>query len=301
MHGSHVIVYIASVHFGENADGTCYIHLNNAPPSDAFMNALRTWVADVEFRVMLGGAGGAYGALFEDATSYHEYYSLLTKWIGAHRDVIHGIDLDVEEAVHLDNIKMLIRDLKADMGSDFAVTMAPVAYAMETDSPGLGGFVYKDIYEDPSVGPLVDCFNVQCYQGSFSCDTFQRIVANGYAPEHLSFGMLGDEYMGIGDPSFEIGMRDLCRFRATHPSVQGVALWEFGDTKVDPIAWGQAVSAPHFFLTNTFVDQCERAVAEVTRALLLFLCHMIRHGFHTMRHFFYMLDTLHVASVELCG
>lgn len=300
-HGTVVIVYVASLHFGRNADQSHYIHLNDAPPSGAFVASLREWSGDMQFRVMLGGAGGAYGTLFESGSSYETCYGLLLDLLTRHRDVLSGIDLDVEEPVRLDDIKMLIRDIKRDLGDGFAVTMAPVSYAMETDSPGLGGFVYKDVYTDPEVGRLVDGFNVQCYQGSFTADAFEAIVANGYAPEHLTLGMLGDEFAGTNDPAFESCVRDLCRFRSAHPSLQGSVLWEFGDTRVDPVAWGVAVSAPHYFLTNAFVDQCERVVTDVTRALLLFLCHMIRHALLAMRHFFYMIDTLHMTSVELCA
>ena len=297
-HRTTVVVYVASLHFGRNADHTHYIHLNDASPSDTFVESLREWSADMQFRVMLGGAGGAYGTLFESAASYQACYGLLIDLLTRHRDVLSGIDLDVEEPVRLDDIKMLIRDIKSDLGDEFAVTMAPISLAMETDSPGLGGFVYKDLYTDPEVGRMIDGFNVQCYRGSFVSSTFDAIVANGYAPEHLTLGMLGDEFTGADDPAFESSVRDLCRFRSAHPSLQGVVLWEFGDTRIDPVEWGTAVSAPHYFLTNAFVDQCERVVADVTKVLLLFMCHMVRHALHAMRHFFYMIDTLHMTSIE---
>lgn len=301
MHDADVIVYLASFQFGQDPESkSFYMHLNDSSLSnDTLFESLGRWCDTIQFRIMIGGAGGAFGVLFESQDSYIACYALLHELISKYRHIIEGVDLDVEEPARVENIKMFIRDLKRDFGISFAVTMAPVSYAMETDSPGLGGFVYKDIYTDPEVGSLVDCFNVQCYQGSFTTSTFQAIVNNGYAPQRLAFGMLGSEYAGSKDPAFEVGVRDYCRFRASHTCLQGVVLWELGDSRIDPVVWGEAISAPHYFLTDAFIDKCEWAIAEITRMLLLFMCHMLRHVLQAARHFFYMLDTLHVVSFEM--
>ena len=44
---------------------------------------------------------------------------------------------------------MLINHLNNDLGSDFIIAMAPVAYSLEFDQGGFGGFVYKDLYNSP--------------------------------------------------------------------------------------------------------------------------------------------------------
>ena len=44
--------------------------------------------------------------------------------------------------------------------------MAPVQSSLEEDAPGMGGFIYKDLWLSPE-GSLIDYFNGQFY-GDFS-------------------------------------------------------------------------------------------------------------------------------------
>ena len=54
---------------------------------------------------------------------------------------------------------------------------------MESDSPGMGGFIYKDLYNSDE-GNMISWFNCQCYE-SFSLDTYKKIVDNGYPEDPL--------------------------------------------------------------------------------------------------------------------
>ena len=58
--------------------------------------------------LMIGGAGGAYTELFRD---FKRYYPLL-KQLLSKKTFIGGIDLDIEESVDINQVKMLIRLLK---------------------------------------------------------------------------------------------------------------------------------------------------------------------------------------------
>ena len=69
-----------------------------------------------------------------------------------------GVDLDIEENVSLDNVKMLINRLNLDFGSNFIISMAPLAISLTEDTPGMGGFVYKDLYNSKE-GKLITYFN----------------------------------------------------------------------------------------------------------------------------------------------
>jgi hypothetical protein len=290
------VVYLSSFHFG-TANDQYYLHLNDAVLSDAFMESLCKWNHTIEFRMMLGGAGGGYATLFADDQSYHQCYGMLVGFVGQYRHIIRGIDLDIEEWVDLSDVQRLIMDIKRDMGERFHLSMAPVARALKYDEPGMGGFVYKDLLTDPRTCHLIDGFNVQCYQGAFNYDTFASIVGNGYPTELLTFGMLGDEFTGIDDPSYEQAIRDYCRFGSSCGyQLQGAILWEFGDTHVDPIVWGGCVSTPYYFLTNVFVDRCERMVRCVLSMLVLILSNMIHHTMHAIRQLFYIVDTVYAAT-----
>ena len=74
---------------------------------------------------MIGGAGGAYNYLFSD---FEIYYKLLYDAINKYP--IDGIDLDIEEPVKLNDVKMLIRRIRKDFGRNFIISVAPISYAL---------------------------------------------------------------------------------------------------------------------------------------------------------------------------
>lgn len=122
--------------------------------------------------------------LFSD---FEVYYKLLKDTIDKY-DFISGVDLDVEEFVPIEQIQMLINRLKKDFGQDFIITMAPIASSLQYDSPGLGGFSYKELYESKE-GKLIDWFNCQFYY-DFSEESYQLVVKNGYPESKIIMGMM---------------------------------------------------------------------------------------------------------------
>lgn len=246
-----VVIYLSSLHFG--VDGTTqkpYLHLNDLSVDqlEPFFEDVRTRCQNakcrVDIRVMLGGAGGAYNVLF---SHFALYYLLLKRFLQNHT-YITGIDLDVEETLDADpqlalgKIQHLIQQLHSDFSfsSDhpsFAITMAPVAFALTDDSVGMGGFVYNALESSPQ-GALITHYNVQAY-ASYDFSTFKSIVNNGFAPEKLVFGMLGDNYENA--TVFGTAMTQLHTIATVYPQIAGAILWEYGDTKIDGVVWGQAV------------------------------------------------------------
>ena len=89
---------------------------------------------------MIGGAGSAYEQLFSD---YPKYYQMLKTTLETH-PVISGVDFDIEEECSLNDIRMLMRDIRRDF-PDFTMSLAPVQSSLESDVPGMGGFIYKDM------------------------------------------------------------------------------------------------------------------------------------------------------------
>lgn len=257
-----IVLYVSSLHFGTSPKP--YLHLNDtnidalAPFWQDLQQLCKTEaVCRVEVRVMLGGAGGAYSVLFSDVDTY---YGLLHAFLKTY-PFLSGIDLDIEEeldpvpAQALKRVQSLIGRLFRDFVEPppqswgdtsvtttppFSITMAPVAASLLTDSPGMGGFVYKDIAKS-AYGHMVSQYNVQAYGSydSYDSDTFHRIVNNGYPPEQLVYGMLGDEY-GQATP-FATAMTELQRIAVAYPTFGGAVLWEFGDTRVGGVVWGQEV------------------------------------------------------------
>ena len=129
-----------------------------------------------------------YRTLFSD---FDIYYPLLTQMI-RDRPWISGIDLDVEEETTLKNIQMLIRHLVDDFGEDFTITMAPISTSLESDGGSMAGFNYKTLYESEE-GKHISWFHTQCYY-SFSKNTYDKIIQNGYPPEKIVMGMESGQF-----------------------------------------------------------------------------------------------------------
>ncbi len=183
---SHIIV--SSIHFGKNADNTNYIHLNNEVPTcdkfETLWNEIRNASKYCKIYLMVGGAGSAYQELFSD---FENYYRLLYNLLKS-KPYICGIDLDIEESVKLNDVKMLINRIKKDFGESFEISMAPLASSLMNDEDGMGGFVYKELYNSDE-GKMIEHFNVQAYY-DYSLNTLEKIIENGYPLEKIVMGML---------------------------------------------------------------------------------------------------------------
>jgi len=235
-------IIVSSIHFGSNKDGSRYIHLNDLDPSDKTFDLVWEQTKTLaqtynkEITVMLGGAGGAYTDLFNN---YNVYYPMLVKTI-KDRIWITGIDLDIEEYVKLEDVKKLINDIHRDFGDGFVITMAPLACSLSTDQGGMGGFIYKDLYNSPE-GKFITRFNVQAY-GSYSFTTFDAIVKNGYPPEKVVLGMLSGQF---SSDNFKAALGELQLIKNKFTNIGGVFDWEYFDAPPNPenpSEWGGLIN-----------------------------------------------------------
>ena len=182
-------INVSSLHFGK-IDKTNYIHLNDNNPNDKCFDKLWDQCYNAskycKIYLMIGGAGTAYETLFSD---FESYYRLLYDFLKS-KKFITGIDLDIEENVNLDNIKMFINKLKEDF-EYLEFSMAPLDSSLSQDITGMGGFIYKDLFTSKE-GQLIDHFNVQSYN-DYSIEIFDSIVKNGYPPEKIVYGMISSQ------------------------------------------------------------------------------------------------------------
>lgn len=233
-------IHVSSIHFGPH-----YIHLNNAPPdSDTFADVWRELqqASDMGIKIilMIGGAGGAYQEMFSD---YEFYYFLLKKTLLDY-PFIEGVDLDIEEEVSLDDVKMLITDLKRDFGEDFIISMAPVQSSLENDSPGMGGFIYKDLYNKE--GSLIDYFNGQFYN-DYSFNAYQRCIENGYPANKIVMGMIFDQHL-------DDNLEEIKLIKKAYPDFGGVFNWEYFDAPPDPVHPNKWCELVYHFLTKRALE-----------------------------------------------
>ena len=240
-------INLAAIHFGLDSNNKPYIHLNDYKPNDPKFDSLwdeleQAQQQNIKIVLMVGGAGGAYQTLFSD---FETYYQLLYQLI-KDKTMITGIDIDVEENVNLADIKMLIKRIKKDFRYNFQISMAPISYSMESDNPGMGGFIYKDLYHSPE-GAMIDFFNVQCY-GSYSKELYDDIIHNGYPPNKIIMGMIyGQNINNI--------INELNKIKKAYPDFLGVFMWEFFQAPPGapehPETWGQIMK--HILNGNVMV------------------------------------------------
>ena len=223
-------IHLSSIHFGKNNDNSPYIHLNDNSPTNPVFNELwkELYIAkslNIKIVLMVGGAGGAFNTLF---SNFNIYYTLLKNTIKKY-DCISGIDLDVEENTKLSYIKMLIKQIKKDFGNNFIISMAPVSYALENDSPGMGSFSYKELYNSDE-GKLIDYFNGQFYYDL--CEkSYEKVINNGYPADKIVFGMESGQ-------NLEKVKKMINNLVKKYPNFGGVFDWEyFNAVDKNPYNW----------------------------------------------------------------
>lgn len=230
-------INVSSLHFGKN-DNTNYIHLNNNNPNDKCFDILWEQCLNAskycKIYLMIGGAGTAYKTLFSD---FESYYGLLYNLLKS-KKFITGIDLDIEENVNLENIKMLINRLKKDF-EYLEFSMAPLETSLSQDVSGMGGFIYKDLFNS-NEGKLIEHFNVQSYN-DYSLEIFDNIINNGYPPEKIVYGMISSQ-----DINYNINVIKLI-YKKYGCKFGGVFNWEYFDSPPDspknPEMWSKIMSS----------------------------------------------------------
>jgi len=227
------VMNISSIHFGDQS-----IYLNDNKPSDPIFDTMwmeteKAYNQGCTIMLMMGGAGFAYKELFSDFTTYYPQLKQLL----ADKTWIQGIDLDIEESTTIENIKMLINQLQGDFGDDFIITMAPVSSTLQNDGSSMAGFNYKELYLSKE-GKRINWFNTQCYN-SFTCETYESIINNGYPPEKIVMGMESGQF---DENTFQNALDEVKKIKEKYPTFSGVFDWEYLNAppkKDDPSEWAK--------------------------------------------------------------
>lgn len=224
---THLI--LAAIHIN---DEPAALTLNDHAPHHARFQTL--WAelrvlqaSGVKVMGMLGGAAkGSYERLDGDDARFERYY-------GPVRDLIRergldGLDLDVEEDMSLGGVIRLIDRLRADFGSSFIITLAPVAAALLNPLNNLSGFDYEAL--EVMRGRDVAWYNAQFYCGWGDCTSpamYEVMLGKGWPPEKVVVGLVTTPENGPGFVPWEI-LRGVFRLlRERYPRFGGVMGWEY--------------------------------------------------------------------------
>jgi hypothetical protein len=239
-------VIVGALHLGPQSDGTS-LHLNDNPLDDAIFGPLWSETAalqnqGVSILAMLGGAArGSYANLFDPDGNLTSYYGVLEQALQDHH--FNGIDLDIEESLSLASAEKLITQLRSDFGSDFIITMAPVATALQGRTDPFSGFNYGTLYQDQ--GADLSWFNVQFYSGFgslSSTNSYTAIINAGFPANKVVGGMLGSASDGSGFVNISTVQNTVMNLLASYPDMGGVDCWEYYDASpggtANPAQWG---------------------------------------------------------------
>ena len=223
------VIIVSSLHF-DTVNKEIDIFLNDNKPNDKLFDNMwkqtkQAHDKGITIMMMLGGAGGAYQQFFLDINkTYPKLLNLIKS-----KPWIKGLDLDIEEMVTIDNIKLLINKLYDDLGNDFIITMAPVCESLMNDLPGMVNFSYKNLYNSPE-GKKIHWFNTQSYDGSFNKSTIDMIVKNKYPVEKIVMGMMSGDF---NKNSFPNAINEVKEILIEYPNFGGVFDWEYLDAPPD--------------------------------------------------------------------
>lgn len=266
-------IHLSAIHFGNNPDKSPYIHLNDHSPNDPTFDNMWKEIEElklaskneIQIVLMIGGAGGAFTDLFTD---FETYYKLLHDTIKSY-PVITGVDLDIEEYVEIDDVKMLIDRLDKDFGSDFIIAMAPVSGSFEYEKVSLEklGFSYKDLYNSAE-GQRVNYFNGQFY-GTFDFNSYQNVIADGYPANKVVIGMISGEFAG---DRFKDALSILNQIKIVHSDFGGTFVWEYFDSPPEgasnPSKWAEEIYAlfnSELFRKLSGIEDSEEGEKETAR------------------------------------
>ncbi|KAL6882287.1 endo-N-acetyl-beta-D-glucosaminidase precursor [Trichoderma longibrachiatum] len=274
---THLIV--CSFHINQGG----VVHLNDFPPDDPHFytlwnETLAMKQAGVKVMGMVGGAApGSFNAQTLDSTdaaTFEHYYGQLRDAIVNFQ--LEGMDLDVEQPMSQAGISRLVARLRADFGSDFLITLAPVASALENSS-NLSGFSYAALQQ--AQGSNVDWYNTQFYSGFGSmADTadYDRIVANGFAPAKVVAGQLTTPEGAGWIPTSNLN-NTIISLVSEYGQIGGVMGWEYFNSlpggTAEPWEWAQIVTeilrpglVPELKITEEDAARLSDAYEESVRA-----------------------------------
>ncbi|KAI1327851.1 glycoside hydrolase superfamily [Xylariaceae sp. FL0255] len=269
-------IMIAAVHVMAGS-----VHINDNDPSDPIFDTMWSEVAQLQAAgvtvgAMVGGAAaGSWPLLDGSDDDFATNYAPIHDMIASHN--LQGLDLDVEQSFSLDGCIRLINQLKSDFGSDFIITLAPVATALTEGGGNLSGFSYFDL--ESQAGDSISWYNAQFYDGwgdASSTSMYQSIVDDGFPANKVVMGLLSNSAEGSGFVDLDTEAGVLSSLISEYSDFGGVANWEYYNSEPG------GTSAPYEWASwaaesmGTASSKIKREIG-TTEALVRRVKHSARH------------------------
>jgi hypothetical protein len=121
---------------------------------------------------------------------YNDYYKKLSEFIKSN-NLIKGIDLDVENKISLENIKILISDIKRDF-PDLLICISAIGYSMCVKDCETYYYYEKEwsysLFNKSIEASYIDYYNCAFNEDDFTIDSIQDIIDNGFISEKIVIG-----------------------------------------------------------------------------------------------------------------
>ncbi|KAI0013598.1 glycoside hydrolase superfamily [Xylariaceae sp. FL0662B] len=223
-------VLISAIHIVDVDNG---IRLNDYPPESPIFDQVWTdtaqlQAAGVTVMGMIGGAAvGTWSRLADgNDAQFEKYYGPLHDMIGTYN--LQGLDLDVEQSTSLNGIIRLIDRLKKDFGSDFVISLAPVASALTEGGGNLSGFSYFDL--EAQRGDQISFYIGQFYYNwgdASSASDYESIIDDGFPANKVVMGLVTSPDNGNGFVELDSQAAVLRELTSENPLFGGVSAWEY--------------------------------------------------------------------------
>ncbi len=188
--------YANHIHFGyfkfSYENNTPKIFLNNIDPNNNIYDDL--WFdlgvsteKNINCIMVLRGLN-TFNNLFNN---YDIFYKILYEFINDKKQIIKGIDLDIENCATYENTKKLINNIKRDF-PEFIVTMSTIGYSMcvndiDTYYKNQNEWSYS-LFNKTDEAKLINYYNCQFNEDDFTMDSFEDMINNGFSPNKIVMG-----------------------------------------------------------------------------------------------------------------
>jgi hypothetical protein len=158
--------------------------------------------------------------------NYHLFYKTLCELLIDKKEIIKGIDMDVENKISLDNINMFINDIKRDF-PNLLLVISSIGYSMCVMDINT---IYENekewsyiLFNNSPEGQMIDYYCCNFNEDNLTLDSFQDIIDNGFLPNKIVLGCFS-MYFKDYDNYFELNS-----IRHKYPNIGGTFIKYYDD------------------------------------------------------------------------